>query len=184
MKKLVVLLSAFFLLAGMNQAPAQSPTDKLFDKYSGMEGFTTVHISQELFDMFADMELEEAGDQEVKEVQEMMTQLKYIRILMYEAKEGTMDELMDFKSEMKKFDLEGFSELMMVKEEDEEVKFMARKGDNNKISELLLIINEADEAGFISINGNIDMKTVSKLSKTMKLNGMEHLEELEEEKEK
>lgn len=184
MKKLVVLLSAFFLLTGMNQAMAQSPTDKLFDKYSGKEGFTTVHISQELFDMFADMELEEAGDQEVKEVQEMMTQLKYIRILMYEAKEGTMDELMDFKSEMKKFDLEGFSELMMVKEEDEEVKFMARKGDNNKISELLLIINEADEAGFISINGNIDMKTVSKLSKTMKLNGMEHLEELEEEKEK
>jgi len=184
MKKLVVLLSAFFLLAGMNQASAQSPTDKLFDKYSGKEGFTTVHISQELFDMFADMELEEAGDQEVKEVQEMMTQLKYIRILMYEAKEGTMDELLDFKSEMKKFNLEGFSELMMVKEEDEEVKFMARKGDNNKINELLLIINEADEAGFISINGNIDMKTVSKLSKTMKLNGMEHLEELEEEKEK
>lgn len=184
MKKLVLIVSAFFLLAAFNVVSAQkSPTEKLFDRYSGAEGFTTVHISQELFDLFADMELEGEGDQEIEEVKEMMSQLKFIRILMYEAKEGNMDELEKFKSELKQFDLEGFSELMLVKEEDEEVRFMARK-EGDRIGELLLLISEPGEAGFISINGNIDMKTVSKLSKTMKLEGMEHLEDLEEDKNK
>lgn len=181
MKKLVLTLSVIFLLAGFSVVSAQSSSDKLFEKYSGQEGFTTVHISQELFDLFADMELEGEGDEEIEEVQEMMSQLKYIRILMYEAEEGDEAELDEFRKEIKKFDLQGFSELMVVKEKGEEVRFMAKK-DGKLINELLLIINEENEAGFISINGNIDMKTVSKLSKTMKIDGMEHLEDLEEEK--
>jgi hypothetical protein len=178
MKKLVLTLSMMLLLAGFSLVSAQSPSDKLFEKYSGQEGFTTVHISQELFGLFADMELEE-GDEDIEEVQDMMSQLNYIRILMYEASEGNQAELDEFRSEIKKFDLQGFSELMVVKEKGEEVRFMARK-DGKMISELLLIINEENEAGFISINGNIDMKTVSKLSKTMQIDGMEHLEDLEE----
>jgi hypothetical protein len=181
MKKLVLALSVIFLMAGFSVVSAQSPSDKLFEKYSGKDGFTTVQISQELFDLFADMDLEGEGEEDIKEVQDMMNQLKYIRILMFEPEEGQEAELEDFRNEIKKFDLEGFSELMVVKEKGEEVRFLARK-DGKLINELLLIINEDNEAGFISINGNIDMKTVSKLSKTMKIDGMEHLEDLEEEK--
>ena len=109
MKKLVLTLSVIFLMAGFSVVSAQSPSDKLFEKYSGQEGFTTVHISQELFDLFADMELEGEGDEEIEEVQEMMSQLKYIRILMYEAEEGDQAELDEFRKEIKKFDLQGFS---------------------------------------------------------------------------
>jgi len=69
---------------------------------------------------------------------------------------------------------------MNVKEKDQEVKFMAKKNDG-KISELLLLINEPNEAGFISIVGNIDINTVSKLSKTIHMDGMDELEKLDKE---
>jgi ribonuclease BN (tRNA processing enzyme) len=155
-----------------------SPSDKLFEKYNGEEGFTTVHITSELFALFADMDIE---GEDMEDMKEMMDQLKHIRILMYELDKENPERgrLEDFKKEIKQFDLDGFSELMTVKEKGEEVKFMARK-KGDRIGELLLIINEEDEAGFISIFGDIDLNTVSKLSKTMKFEGMDQLEKLEE----
>jgi hypothetical protein len=151
-----------------------NPTDKLFEQYNGADGFTTVHISQELFGMFAQLD---DADEDMKEIKSMMSQLKYIRILMYEAEDGSQAALDDFRKEMKAFDLDGYVELMVVKEKDEEVRFMALK-NGDRISELLMIIDEPGEAGFISIVGDIDINTVSKLSKTMGMEGMDKLDKL------
>lgn len=157
---------------------AQSPTDQLFEKYNGKDGFTTVHITQELFGLFADLD---ESDPDVKEMKDMMSQLKYIRILMYDLEDGgRQSELDAFRNELKSTSISGFSELMVVKERDEEVKFMAKK-DGDRITELLLLISEPGESGFISIVGNIDINTVSKLSKTMNMEGMENLEKLDKE---
>jgi hypothetical protein len=73
--------------------------------------------------------------------------------------------------------LKGFTELMTVKESDETVQFMITKNGKN-ISELLLLINQKDQAGFISITGNIDLKSIAKLSKTMNIKGLENLEKI------
>jgi hypothetical protein len=54
---------------------------------------------------------------------------------------------------------------------------MIRKNGKN-INELLLIINQPKEAGFISITGNIDLKTIAKLSKSMNIDGMENLDKI------
>jgi hypothetical protein len=157
---------------------AQSPTDNLFEKYNGKDGFTTVHITQELFGLFADLD---ESDPDVAEMKTMMEQLQYIRILMYDmADGGRQSELEAFRNDIKASNLTGYSELMNVKEKDQEVKFMAKKNDG-KISELLLLINEPNEAGFISIVGNIDINTVSKLSKTIHMDGMDELEKLDKE---
>ena len=157
---------------------AQSPTEKLFEKYNGKDGFTTVHITQELFGLFADLD---ESDPDVTEMKDMMEQLQYIRILMYDMEDGgRQSELEAFRNDIKASNLTGYSELMNVKEKDQEVKFMAKKNDG-KISELLLLINEPNEAGFISIVGNIDINTVSKLSKTIHMDGMDELEKLDKE---
>jgi hypothetical protein len=150
----------------------------LYDKYGGKDGYTTVSISKELFGMFADMD---SDDPDMQEVKAMMEQLEGIKILMYETEVSDDAELVKFKGEVSKLQVEGFSELMVVKQTGEEVKFLARK-KGDKIGELLLVINGEKEAGFITITGTIDMNTIGKLSKTMNFEGMDNLEKLNEEK--
>lgn len=174
--KRIILTLATFLITTVFALAQDSPTAKLFAKYSGKDGFTTVSISKELFGLFSNIDSE---DQDMQDVKDMMNQLEGIKILMYDADDGSENELANFRNEMSKFNLDGFSELMTVKEKGEQVTFLARKNGEN-VSELLLLLDEGDEAGFISITGNIDMNTVAKLSKTMKIEGMDKLEKLDE----
>ena len=178
MKKLGFLVTTMFLFFAFTALAQESPTSKLFDKYSGKDGFTTVSISKELFGMFASID---TTDADAKQVKDMMSQLDGIHILMYEDGDSDNSVLSRFKDELGKINTSGYSELMTVKEKGEAVKFLAmKKGD--KISELLLLINSDKEAGFISITGLIDMNTIAKLSKVMHMEGMENLEKLHEEK--
>ncbi|MCK9398408.1 MAG: DUF4252 domain-containing protein [Bacteroidales bacterium] len=181
MKRTILAALTMLLLMSTQLLNAQnSSAIALFDKYSGKDGFTTVSISKELFGMFADMNTD---DPDAKEVKAMMEQLDGIKILMYETKDSnsTGTALVSFKSEVSKLQVSGYSELMVVKQPGEEVKFLAmKKGD--KIGELLLVISGEKEAGFISITGTIDMATIGKLSKTMNFEGMDNLKKLDEEK--
>ena len=59
-------------------------------------------------------------------------------------------------------------------EKDQDVKFLINE-NNGKIVELLLIAGGKDENALISIQGNIDLKTISKLSKSMQIDGLKHL---------
>ena len=181
MKRIILAAVTMLLLSSAQLLNAQnSSAIALFDKYGGKDGFTTVSISKDLFGMFASMD---ADDPDSKELKAMMEQLDGIKILMYESKDSTNPgaALASFKSEIGKLQTSGYTELMVVKQPKEEVKFMSmKKGD--KIGELLLIINGDKEAGFISITGTIDMATIGKLSKTMNFEGMDKLEELNKEK--
>lgn len=174
-----IVVMAFMLMSF--SVAAQSPTDDLFDEYGSKDGFTTVHVTKELFSLFAEIS-EESEDAEVQEINEVVSGLDYIRILMYDASDSTnADVLADFKSELAQVKLKDFSELMTVKENDEMVKFMIRK-EGKKIKELLLLINQPDEAGFISITGNIDLKSIAKLSKSMNIDGLDELQRLNDDK--
>lgn len=179
MKKVLnSILAVAFVLMSFN-AIAQSPTDELFEEYGSMDGFTTVHVTKELFSLFAEIS-EESEDADMQDINEVVSGLDYIRILMYDGSDSSKaDILADFKSELNKVKLKDFSELMTVKEGDEMVKFMIRK-DGKRIKELLLLINQPDEAGFISITGDIDLKSIAKLSKSMNIDGLDELQRLEE----
>ena len=179
MKRTILAALIMMLLMGSQLLNAQtSSAIALFDKYGGKDGYTTVSISKELFGMFASID---SDDPDMKDVKAMMEQLEGIKILMYEAETADDAELGRFKGEISKLQTAGLSELMVVKEKGEEVKFLAqKKGD--KIGELLLVINGDKEAGFITIIGTIDMNTIGKLSKSMHIEGMDKLEKLNEEK--
>lgn len=178
MKTRILMTIAMTLVLGAQTLFAQnSAALSLFDKYGGKDGYTTVSISKELFGMFAEMETDDA---DMADVKAMMEQLDGIKVLMYEAKDASDPELGKFKGEISKLQVQGYTELMVVKQPDEEVKFLSmKKGD--KIGELLLLINGTTEAGFITITGLIDMKTIGKLSKAMNFEGMDKLEELNKE---
>lgn len=177
MKKSAITI--FLLLVGLTfNAMAQiSPADKLFEQYNGQDGFTTVHITKELFNMMSQIQVE--GDEEAQEVLKAAEGLEHIRILMCDKKENSKD-FKAFRSQLQKsMNLDGYVELMVVKEQEEEVNFVVRK-EGKMIKELLMLIDNEDEAGFISIIGDIDMKTIGNITKGMQIKGMENLDKIQE----
>ncbi|MFC2116899.1 DUF4252 domain-containing protein [Bacteroidota bacterium] len=72
-----------------------------------------------------------------------------------------------------------YQELMVVKDSESDIVFLARE-EQGVIVELLLIVGGEDDNALIAITGEIDLATISNLSKTMDIEGMDELEKLEE----
>jgi hypothetical protein len=56
------------------------------------------------------------------------------------------------------------------------------KENGDIITEMLMLVGGEKEFVAMSLYGEIDLKTISKLSKGMKINGMEYLENIDEKK--
>lgn len=173
--KLTALIAAIVIIPLVMQA--QSPADALFDKYSGRDGFTSVYITQHMFGLFADIETEEDEDGFI----ELVKNLKCIKIVSVDDESPELSKDVNFYKEiMNDFPSGKYEELMVVKKKDQDVRFYILK-EGKKISELLMIVGGMDDNALISIQGDIDLKTISKLSKSMNIEGMENLKEIENE---
>lgn len=165
---LLVLPGLFSFLANAQVSPA----DKLFEKYAGKEGYTTVYISKYMFQLFAN---QEAKDDELDQV---FSKLNGIKILATEDP-GLIKEKVDFYQEiMKDLPVEEYKELMVIKEKDQDLKFLIREL-KGKVVELLLVSSGPDDNLLISIQGDIDLENISKLSEAFDMEGMENLEKIE-----
>jgi hypothetical protein len=157
-----------YLMAFAGIVFAQSPVDKLFDKYGSKDGYTTVVITQYMFDMFKDVNTND------KDFDGLVKGLKSIRILAVD-KENPKNSAVNFYKEiMKDLPTSEYNELMVIKQKDQDVKFLVKEVQG-RIVEFLLISGGKDNA-FISIQGNIDLKSLAKLSKNMNIQGLKSLE--------
>ena len=116
MKKFIIALLTLVFTLPFAQAQ-ESVTEKLYDKYSGLEGITTVHITKELFSMIAQMNFEGENAEEMNEMKDAMANLQFIRIVMFEDADENDKDFQAFKKDLKAFDLDGFKELMVVDEQ-------------------------------------------------------------------
>ncbi len=170
MKRLILF---FLLFVPVLLAAQQSPADKLFDKYSGKEGYTSVLISRHLFGLFAKMDMQD------KELENLMTRLSSIKIL---SAENVKDARINFHREIiGELPMKEYTELMVVKEKNQEFTFLIRER-NGRISELLMISGGIDNNTLISIQGDIDLKTISNLSRSINIQGLQNLEKIEDKK--
>lgn len=169
MKYFIYIITLAF---SIQTASAQTTAvDKLFDRYSEKDGFTTVYITQYMFSMFKDVKTED------KDFDELVKSLKSIRILAVD--NANPPKGINFFTEiMKDLPVKEYKELMVIKEKGQDVRFLVKE-NNGKISELLLIAGGKDNA-LISIQGNIDLKSIAQLSKTMKIQGMEQLGKMQQ----
>lgn len=174
MKTNRVIVNAFILIMiSLSAFSQRNPVDKLFEKYGGKDGFTTVLISSKMFSMFSDME---AGDDDINK---MIKNIESIKILTTDD-ESLLDPGINFYKEiMNELSLDEYEELMVVKEKDQDIKFLVKEKEDI-IVELLLVIGGKGNNALISIRGIIDLKSISKLSKSMNIEGLEKLEEIDE----
>ena len=166
-------LALFCLFATAN---AQTVADKIFDKYSGTDGFTTVYITKYMFDLFRDADPGEANDEDMGKV---LSNLTGIKILAADDDPATPIPVNLYQEVMKQLPVSQYKELMVVKEKDQDVKFLVRE-DKGKVVELLMLVGGKDQSALICIQGIIDMKSIGKLAKGMDIEGMENLEKIDE----
>jgi len=174
MKTLVIIAG---LLAVSLFGQSQSIMDKLYDKYSGTEGYTTVYISKYMFDMFRN---NSEGDKSQDEAEQIISKLNCIKILVTDDDPATPAPVNLYEEIMKVLPSSSYKEIMVVKDKDQDVKFYAKEDRDKKVSELLLVVGGKDENVLISIQGDIDMKNISKLAKSMNIEGMENLKKMKE----
>ena len=142
-----------------------SPMDKLFNKYNGEKGFTVVNISKEMFQLFSQMNTDTTKESE--DFSKVVNNLNGMKIL-----SCSNDTDSHFYNEIiKNIPLSEYKEIMTVKDEESNVKFLAKtKGKN--YCELIMIARDNNETTLLFFTGDINLKDISKLSKCVNLSGM------------
>ena len=162
---MLIMLTLFTM--GQNSA-----VDKVFDKYSGKEGYTTVYISSFMFNMLNSLETD---DPEFEEFKKATAGIQSIKILTQDGGDSKAfgAELLEMlpRSEYK--------EMMVVKDQDEDVLFLARE-EGGKITEFLLIVSGGGEDALIAIQGDIDLESISSIAAGLDMPGFENLEDIED----
>ena len=150
----------------------KSAVDKVFDKYSGKEGYTTVYISSFMVNMLNSLETD---DPEFDEFKKATSGIKSIKILTQDGGNSVPfgAELLEMLPRSE------YQEMMVVKDQDEDVLFLARE-ENGKITEFLLIVSGGGEDVLIAIQGDIDLESISKIASGFDMPGLENLEDLKD----
>jgi hypothetical protein len=169
MKKLIIALS-MLVYSSVFVYGQNSAVDQLFNRYAEKDGFTTVSISKGMFNLFA------REDESTAEFNKAIKGLESIRIL---APDETLPKgsLNFYKEICKSLPVTQYEELLSVKEKDQVFKMLIRR-KAGIITEFLMI-GGGNENVLISITGNIDLKSISKLSKAMNIEGMENIDKIE-----
>jgi len=149
-----------------------SAVDKVFDKYSGKEGYTTVFISSFMFNMLNSLETD---DPEFDEFKKATSGIKSIKILTQDGgnSEAFGAELLEMLPRSE------YQEMMVVKDQDEDVLFLARE-EGGKVTEFLLIVSGGGEDVLIAIQGDIDLESIASIAAGLDMPGFENLEDLED----
>jgi hypothetical protein len=155
----------------------KSSLDAFFDKYSGKEGYTSVHITQYMFDLLKTTESQKEED----EFKSVASKLKGIKVLTLDddSQNVSADK---FKSELVSILPKNvYKELMVVKDGAETIQFLMKESTGGD-SEFVMLVTGPDDPVLLYMTGDIKVSDLSKLSKTMDVDGFEHLEKIDEKK--
>ena len=156
MKRVILLLAVIALPALM--IAQNGAVDKLFKKYKGKEGVTSVQISPELFQVMNAMDIKEIDKSEIP-----FDKVSSVKILTIEDRDT--NEGINFYEEIRgELKTDNFAEVMTVDDGGETVR-MWMKADKAVVSEFLLIVG-GDDNVLIYITGNFNMNDLEELAES------------------
>ncbi len=171
MRKLTILAGLVLTSLAWGQSTS---FQALADKYSGVEGYTYIYITEYMFQLAGAV-----SDNEDPEVKEMLKNLKSLIVIAASDKLNA-SEKKHFADEVSAaMPQKDYKILMKVKDAGENVDILAREV-SGIIKELIISVKSPDEDLVLVLTGNIDLKAISKLSKTMDIEGLEQLEKVNE----
>jgi hypothetical protein len=174
MKKLTIL---FIMMAFTTLTFAQDDAiSKFFSKYEDDDNFTHVTITSRMFGLFANLDIE---DEEDKELMDAVSKVKGLKIITKDdISKSEANEL--YEEAFKLIPEKEYDELMTVRDKETNMKFLIKE-ENSVITELIMVMHGDDEFFLLSLIGDIDLKQISRLSKSMSIDGFEHLKNIDKE---
>ena len=136
---------------------------------SPLDGYTTVSISQSMFELFSSI----ANDKDDQDFKNITSRLTGIKILSCEAKGGAKNGQEFYHEVIRNLPQPEYQVLMDINDGGEPVKFLIKK-QGNKTTELVMAVGGAEPCLMV-LQGDIDLKQISKLSKSMNIKGFDHL---------
>jgi hypothetical protein len=175
MKNTIKTLAFFLFLLGSIALQAQnSAVNTLFKQYAEDDKFTAVYISEHMFSLLGEIQVEGEEDQAIMD---LLSGMKELHVLTTEEGDG----MKIYEEASKKINTASYKNLMTVKDGDENVRiFIKESGKKNVIDELLLLVGSKEEFVLVNLIGSIDLDKISKLSGSLDIKGLDQLKQLEE----
>jgi hypothetical protein len=172
MKKsmLVIVMVMIVVVVGNAQSTVIS---KFFNKYEGDETFSQVTISGKMFSMMANL------DGDTPEEKSMISAISKIRGLKILKKSEARNSRELYKEAMAMIPTGEFEELMTVRDKDKDMKFYTKEA-GGKISELVMVMGGNDEFLVMSLFGEIDLKEMGKIGKSVNIDGLQNLDKIKD----
>lgn len=171
MKKSLLLLPLFLLAAIFSLSAQNDAITRFFEKYVDDERFTVVYVSPKMFQLVSKVE---TNDEDWNKVREVVKDLGGLRVLVADS---IGDGLKFYKDALSRVPSTEYEELLTVRDGKENVRIWV-KDAANIIEELLLLVGSPDQFVLLSFTGKIDLDKISELSKTLDIDGAEHLGKL------
>ena len=151
-------------------------TQSLFEKDEDMDNVSSVVVNQKMFGMLAETKVK-TNDPEADTFLDQIKTLNNLTVVTTKDTSVSNAISADVHTYVKASKLE---ELMRVKDGDQNIKFYVQSGrDEFHVSELLMLVRgteSSDETVLLSLNGDIDLRTLAVLTERLNIPGGKQLE--------
>ncbi len=171
--KHIIFFSLIFFALFAKPLHAQDAIDTYFERYMENEDFMVVYVSSKMFSMVSKIDIE-LDDPEAEVFLDMASDLKGIKVLRTETNAMTY-----FKDAAKSINTSNLELLMTFRDKGQNVRIWIKDDADGDIGELLLLVGSPEEFVLVSILGKIDLDKISQLAKQLDIDGVEHLEKIE-----
>lgn len=167
MKKIFLLFFCLLSFGGMSFAQDDA-IQKFFSKYMEDEKFSRVYISPKMMQMAGGFLKNNAGnDAEAKELGQLISKIKGIRILSTDSPEGSAL----YKEALATLNRNQYEDLMDVRDKDTNLKFMVRE-EGGLIRELTMVSGDPKSFTLLSMLGSFTYEDLNMLAEKTNLPGM------------
>lgn len=163
----------FLFIFTISAFSANPKIEKIFKKYDGKHGFTTVNVTKDMFSMFMQMDNSQTNKKTLKQ---SLSKIDGIKIMNY-----TADSLQNISktlfSELKGAIADNdYKELLVINDAGSQVKMLVRK-NGEIINDFVMLVGEANEVVLINISGELDLEALKQISNSMNIDGMDGIDE-------
>lgn len=170
MKQIIACL--IFVFAYGFSYGQQDAIDKYFSKYKDNEDFSVVYISPKMFSLISKLDDDDMDD----DLREAIQGVHSLKILTTDRNGAEF-----YKEAKSLINTKEYEVLMTVRDDESDIEFLVKdSADGNIVDELLLLVGGEDSFVLLSFYGKIHLNKLSKLAESIEIDGMEHLDKLED----
>lgn len=133
---------------------AHAQTDNMFDRFSEMDGITSVYISKAMLNMIPDIQ------SEIIDLKGIAGKLESVKVLNSE-KESVINKMKDTANQIFT-PANGYETLVRIRDNDDHADIYLKTNDNN-LNEFVVLTQEKEELTIIVITGQLSPEDIKNI---------------------